>query len=106
MAAQHGLDIDSFAGVDWVELSDDLASSDDGEVFAAVFHCVEDVGKVPGCVGGAHLRHAIRLSDRGTANARALILMMLWPGHSSDPCRREIGRWAIAVDPIPSWCQR
>jgi hypothetical protein len=64
VAPQQSLDVCAFAGADGVELRDDLASAHDREVLTSVLYGVEDVGEVPGCIGSAHLRHEIRLSDR------------------------------------------
>jgi hypothetical protein len=41
-------------------------------VFPSVLDGIEDVGEVPGRVGGAHFRHAIRLSDTALWGGRRL----------------------------------
>jgi hypothetical protein len=63
VALQERLDLGSPARLHGVELGHDLAAAHDREVLAAVLDGVEEAGEVPGRVGGAHLRHAIRLSD-------------------------------------------
>jgi hypothetical protein len=64
VTAEQGLDIGAPTGADRVELGDDLAPADDSKALASVLDRVEEVGEVPRGVGRAHLRHAIRLSDR------------------------------------------
>lgn len=46
-----------------------------------MLYCVEDVGEVPGSVGGAYLWHRIRLSDSGVDNAAG----------GAHHCRRPLG---------------
>jgi hypothetical protein len=46
-----------------LQVRDDSASAHDGEVLAAVFHCVEKIREVPGGIRRSHMRHEIRFSD-------------------------------------------
>ena len=71
MALQERLDLGALACFHGVELGYDLAATHDPEVLAAVLDGVEEVGEVPGCVGSAHLRHEIRLSDSTAQNVDA-----------------------------------
>ena len=63
MTAQQCLDVDAQTAVHRFEVRDGLASPHDREVLASMLDGVEEIGKVPGCVGRGYLRHAIRLSD-------------------------------------------
>lgn len=69
---QQSLNLGASAGVYRIDLGHDLASADDREVFSSVLDRIEDVGEVSGSVGGAHLRHGIRLSDSRDHNVNAI----------------------------------
>jgi hypothetical protein len=63
MSFEEGPHIGAPAQSDRLEVSNDLASPDDGEVLPTVLDGVEEIGEVAGCVSGADLGHEIRLSD-------------------------------------------
>jgi hypothetical protein len=69
MASQYGVDFGACAWIDGIELGHDLASAHDRETLASMLYGIEDVREVPRCVGRAHLRHGIRLSDTDARNA-------------------------------------
>lgn len=86
MTLQQGLDFGASARVHGVDLSHHLSPTHDREVLASMLYCVEDVGEVPGSVGGAYLWHRIRLSDSGAHNV-LVHRYRLTPGGPLDRCR-------------------
>ncbi len=63
MSSEEGPHLGAPPPTDRLEVSDDLASPDDGEVLPTVLDGVEEIGEVAGCVSGADLWH-IRLGHR------------------------------------------
>ncbi len=62
MSSEEGPHLGAPPPTDRLEVSNDLASPDDGEVLPTVLDGVEEIGEVAGCVRGADLWHEIRLS--------------------------------------------
>ncbi len=63
MSSEQGPHVRAPPQTDRLEVSDDLASPDDGEVLPTVLDGIEEIGEVAGCVSGADFWHVIRLSD-------------------------------------------
>ncbi len=59
MSSEEGPHLGAPAQTDRLEVSNDLASPDDGEVLPTVLDGVEEIGEVAGCVSGADLWHEI-----------------------------------------------
>lgn len=95
MAAEQSLDIGAVAVIHRFQGRDRLASSDDGEALATVFHGVEKVGEAPcrfrRCDLG-HLNQIIRLWElRAIVRCRQLVVWgaSAWPDTGQPTARRR-----------------